>query len=148
MTKAIQTVIPGDFSVNFANKKGDVCTVSLEGALFKGGAALTALKDTAMASALTKAQSGRYGPAGDILEASFPTIGKAVRALHGIPTLNAENFRALLSGIERAPEGKKGFSKKQETAKLLVRALREVKALSPAKDNNTITVDSRELVEV
>lgn len=148
MSTAIQTVIPGEFNVAYATKSGAVCTLSLEGAVHKGGAALAALKDVTAQSAVAKAANGRYGPAADILAVAFPAIDKAVRALHGIPSLNAENFRALLSGIERAPEPKKGFSKKQVAAKGMVAELRAIKALAPAKDSNTVEAVCREVATV
>ncbi len=148
MSTAVQNVIPGEFNVAYATKNGAVQTLSLEGAIHRGGAALTALKTVASDSAAVKAANGRYGPAADILAGCFPAIDKAVRALHGIPSLNAENFRALLSGIERAPEPKKGFSKKQMGCKALVAELRTIKALAGAKDNNTVEAVCREVATV
>lgn len=148
MSTAVQNVIPGEFNVAYATRGGAVQTLSLEGAIHRGGAALTALKTVAADSAATKAANGRYGPAADILAGCFPAVDKAVRALHGIPSLNAENFRALLSGIERAPEPKKGFSKKQVAAKGMVAELRAIKALAPAKDSNTVEAVCREIATV
>ena len=137
MSTAI-TVFSSDSAVVYNTKKGEVMSTSPEGALFKGGAALASLKDAALDSAMAKAANGRYGPATDILEAAFPKISAAVRTLHGMPSLNKFNFLCLMSGIENAPEGAKGFNKKQVLARAMVRSLRNVTALAKALDERVV----------
>ena len=138
MSNALSTVFSTDSAVVYNTKKGDVMSTSPEGALFKGGAALASLKDAALDSAMSKAANGRYGPAVDILESAFPRISAAVRTLHGMPGMNKFNFACLLSGIENAPEGAKGFSKKQLVARAMVRALRSIPALASEVDTRVV----------
>lgn len=142
MSASITTVFTNDCNVAFSNKKGDALSISAEGAVFKGGAALSALKDSAMISAMNKAQVGRYVAAADIIEVSFPAVGKAVRALAGLPSFNKANFMTLLGGVERTTEPTKGWSKKQSAARQFVKNLRTIPALglNVADDENTIDV--------
>ena len=117
-------------ALSFVTKKGDIKTVTPEGAVFRGGAALAALKDAALDTALAKAVNGRYGPAADILDAAFPSVTKAVVALLGSPSANKANMAAMLSGVERATEPSKGWNKKQMAARHLARAMRSIPAFA------------------
>jgi hypothetical protein len=132
------TTVFADYSVTYDNKKGDVLSTSPEGALFKGGAALASLKDVALDGAISKAANGRYGAVVDILEVAFPKVGRDTRTLVGIPALNKANFTTFISGIERSPEPKRGFSKRQEVARQIVRTLRNVPALMVESDTRTV----------
>lgn len=126
-----------EFSVTFDTAKG-VTSISVEGALVKGGKALASLKDVAVDSALAKAVNGRYTAAVDVLETAFPKVVAAVRTLHGVPALNKFNFMCVLSGIENAAEPAKGFSKRQLAAQSMVRTLRNVPALAKAADERAV----------
>jgi hypothetical protein len=117
-------------ALTFATKKGDLRTVTAEGAVFRGGLALAALKDASLESALNKAYNGRYAAAADILDAAFPSVTKAVLSLMGAPSANKANMGALISGVERAVEPAKGWNKKQVAARHLARALRTVPAFA------------------
>jgi hypothetical protein len=93
------TIFSNDSAVvNFANKKGDQFTISTEGALFKGGQALKALKDAALMSAKHKAEAGRYRAAADILGAAFPSLTKTFDKFVGHQTHNG-----LVLGQARNP---------------------------------------------
>ena len=130
MSNSISVFAPSACIVTFVTKKGDMKSISAEGALFKGGLALASLKDIAMDSALGKAANGRYMAASDILEGAFPTVAKAVWSLIGAPSANKASFCTLLGGLDRMEEPKKGWSKKQVVARGLLRALRTVPALA------------------
>jgi hypothetical protein len=128
---AIATVFAQESSaLEFVTKKGDIRTVTAEGAVFRGGLALAALKDASLDSALNKAHNGRYAAAADILDAAFPSVTKAVLSLMGTPSANKANMGALISGVERVKEPMKGWSKKQLAARHLARALRSVPAFA------------------
>lgn len=114
--------------VSFNDKKGKSYELSAEGALFKGGAALRALKDVAMLAAYTKAESGRYRSAADILCASFPSVGKAVDKVIGTPWSSKTTMSTLITAIERAEEPAKGWSKKQLEGRAFISALRNLPA--------------------
>lgn len=117
-------------ALTFTTKKGDLRTVTAEGAVFRGGLALAALKDASLDSALNKAYNGRYAAAADIIDAAFPSITKAVLSLMGVPSANKANMTALISGVERAVEPMKGWNKKQLAARHLVRAMRTIAAFA------------------
>lgn len=125
MSNQIQTVTLDAGLVAFADKKGALHSITAEGAIFKGGAALAALKDVAMTVALTKAGNGRFQPACDILANAFPKVIKAYATLYGDkkPWDNKAQFAAFVAAVEvhKAPE--KGWSKKQAEARLLMTAL-------------------------
>ena len=124
--------------VSYQNKKGDDFYISTEGALFKGGQALKALKDTAMLSAYHKAEAGRYRAASDIVSAAFPSMAKAFEKFIGVEPWSSKTTMALyLDKIEamRPTNEAKGFTKKQNDAKLFVSQLRTIKALARAEDN-------------
>lgn len=122
--------------VNFSNKKGDQFTISTEGALFKGGAALRSLKDAAMLSAHNKAESGRYRAAADILGASFPTLTKTFDKFVGSPSWTSKLTMALyLDKLESLDAPAKGWSKKQVEARQFIQALRTLPALAKAESD-------------
>ena len=123
-------------ALTFTDKKGALHSISAEGAVFKGGVALAALKDAAIESALTKAVNGRYRAAADILVAAFPAVGKAVDKLVGAPSANKTNFVTLVNGCGRAEPGAKGFSKKQTEARMLINAY--VKAVTVVVEGETV----------
>lgn len=131
------TIFSADNSVvSYENKKGDQFSISTEGALFKGGIALRALKDTAMLSAANKAESGRYRAAADILGAAFPSMAKAFEKFIGLPTWQSKTTMALyLDKLEAIDEPQKGWNKKQIEARGFINALRQIKALERATDN-------------
>lgn len=117
--------------VSFDDKKGRTHQLSAEGALFKGGAALRALKDVAMLSAHSKAEAGRYRSASDILSAAFPSTARAVDKVIGTPWANKSAMGTFLMALERADEPAKGWSKKQVEARAFISALRALDAFKP-----------------
>lgn len=141
MTTAVAIFTSEHRAVQFTTKNGAVHSITPEGALFKGGAALNGLKDEAVLSALAKAVNGRYVAATDVLEAAFPAVGKSCRSLLGDPCANKTNFMALLGGIERAAEPAKGWSKKQNVARSLVKSLRDIPALR-VEPSEAYTIDA------
>ena len=114
--------------VSFDDKKGVRHDVSIEGALFKGGAAMTAVKDIAMKAAFSKAEAGRYRTASDILCAIFPSVGKAVDKCVGTPWASKATMNTLLVALERMPEPKKEWSQKQLDGRAFISALRTLPA--------------------
>lgn len=113
----------------YFDKKGNGHTITAEGALFKGGAALTALKDAALEAALLKAANGKYRAASDVLCAAFPSIGKAADKLIGTTWANKSTMGTLINAVLRAEPGKSGeFSKKQTEARMLAQALAQLPA--------------------
>ena len=110
-------------TLTVTDKKGTLHGITPEGAVFRGGVFLTALKDAALDSALTKATGGRYRAASDILCAAFPSIGKAADKLIGTPWANKSSFATLTAAVLRAePKEGKDFSDKQHKARALARA--------------------------
>jgi hypothetical protein len=138
MSTSITVFAADSRALSFSNKKGELLSITAEGAVFKGGAALAALKDASLDSALTKAVNGRYMAAADIIEAAYPSVGKAVRSLLGDPCANKTNFAALLGGVERAIEPAKGWSKKALAVRTLVKAMRSVPAFTVQSESVTI----------
>jgi len=126
--------------IAFADKKGNTHELSAEGALFKGGAALAALKDKVMLAAGQKAANGKYRAAAEILAAAFSTQSKAFDKLIGTPWANKSSMVSYLSALERAEPGKNGYTKKQAEALDFIRALRTIPAL--AKDEAPVTIEA------
>lgn len=145
MTNAIQLFSAQDNSVvSFENKKGEQFSITPEGALFKGGAALRAYKDTAMMSAFHKAENGKYRAASDILTAAFPSMGKAFEKFIGLPTWQSKTTMALyLDKLEamRPTNEVKGWSKKQAEARDFIQLLRGIKSLEAA-ESTTFTIEA------
>lgn len=136
MTNSV-TIFSADTAVvSYENKKGDQFTISTEGALFKGGIALRALKDTAMLSAAHKAENGKYRASADILGAAFPSLTKAFDKFIGLPTWQSKTTMGLyLDKLEALEVPAKGWNKKQLEAKAFINALRQIKSLERAADN-------------
>mgnify|MGYP000028181142 FL=1 len=127
------TVFAADVhALTFTDKKGALHTITAEGAVFKGGAALAQLKIHAVDSALTKAVGGRYRAASDVLCAAFPAIGKAAEKLIGTPWANKSSFLTLVNAVLRAePKEGKGWNTKQAEARMLAHAF--IKATTPVE---------------
>lgn len=111
-------------AVSFADKKGNTFAISPEGALFKGGAALTALKDAVLMSAGSKAANGKYRAAADILATAFPAHTKGFEKFVGTAWANKASFVSYLHSIELASAPKNGYSKRQVVALDFIRAMR------------------------
>jgi hypothetical protein len=130
-------------ALTFADKKGVLHGITAEGALFKGGAALAALKDAAIEAALIKAANGRYRAASDVLCAAFPSIGKAAEKLIGSPWANKSTMGTLVNAVMRA-EYKEftaaGKLTKQAEARLLCQALARLPAFK-------LEVEAGEVIE-
>jgi len=126
--------------VAFQDKKGNLHGISAEGALFKGGAALAALKDAAMQLALQKAGHGKYRAAADILGVAFPKTQKAFQTLYaGLTTWgNKNSFTAFVEACECAQVPEKGWSKKQAEARLLIGALLQLTRAETVKASETV----------
>ena len=136
MTNAVSIFSADTSVVSYENKKGDQFTISTEGALFKGGIALRALKDTAMLSAAHKAENGKYRAAADILGAAFPSLTKAFDKFIGLPTWQSKTTMGLyLDKLEALDVPTKGWSKKQVEARGFIQALRQIKSLERVGDN-------------
>jgi hypothetical protein len=115
-------------ALTFTDKKGNLHAITAEGALFKGGEAIKALKDLALESALHKAINGRYRAASDIICTAFPSIGKAADKLIGTPWANKSSMATLLNAVGRASPGAKGWTDKQSKARMLVAAMANLPA--------------------
>jgi hypothetical protein len=115
----------GSGMVTFTDKKGKLGSISAEGALFKGGVALAALKDIAVDVALEKAAHGKYRAASDILAVAFPRTVKAFTTLYpnAQPWDNKARFTSFVQACDSAVKPEKGWSKRQDTARLVVAAL-------------------------
>jgi hypothetical protein len=138
------TLFSQSFVVGFEDKKGTMHTISAEGALFKGGAALAGLKDAAMDAALAKAHNGKYRAAADILAVAFPSQAKAFDKLfNAVPWANKANFVAFTNALSNAAEPAKGWTKKQVEARHLLAALRSVYAV----DEVTAAQDAQRTIE-
>jgi hypothetical protein len=136
MTQSITVFTTDTTVINYNNKNGDAFTISTEGALFKGGIALRALKNVAMLSAARKAENGKYRASADILGAAFPSMAKAFEKFIGLPTWQSKTTMALyLDKLEAIEEPAKGWSKKQVEAREYIRALRTIKSLERTEDN-------------
>ena len=134
------TTFASEYSVVFDTKKG-VASLSIEGAIHKGGAALAVLKDVAVDSAVSKAMAGRYTAAVDILSVGFPRVAASTYDLIGAPSHNKFNFTTFVKGVLNAKVPAKGHSKKQlvclDMAKSLAAALKMFET-APIDAVNTI----------
>ena len=123
---------PESAALSYTDKKGAIHGITAEGALFKGGAALTALKDAALDSAMSKAVNGRYRAAADVLSAAFPRAAKASAVVLGQQaTWHSKLTMGVLlaaCGNMEAPE--KGWSKKQAEARVLLASLMQLPAFA------------------
>lgn len=125
--------------VSFIDKKNVGHEVTVEGALFKGGAALTALKDAALSLALAKAHNGKYRAAFDVLCASFPSRYKAYCKLYSTEAwANKTEFASFLHAMEGAEPGKNGWTKKQIEGRSLMAALRGIPAFVRAVEESEV----------
>jgi hypothetical protein len=121
------------------NTKAGVSEISAEAALFKGGAALAALKDVALDLALAKAHNGKYRAAAEILGVAFPSKHKAFTNLYkASPWANKAEMASYLSAMEGAEPGKSGWSKKQLGARALMAALRGIPAFTKVVEAEVI----------
>lgn len=127
-------------AIAFADKKGNRHELSAEGALFKGGAALAALKSATMRAAGNKAANGKYRAAADILTAAYPSLAKDFDKIVGTPWANKSSMASFLGAIERAEPGKNGYTAKQLQARDFVRALRTIPAL--ASETAAVTIEA------
>lgn len=138
MTHSVSIFNADTSVIAYQNKKGDQFSITPEGALFKGGAALRAYKDAGLQSAYHKAENGKYRAAADILGAAFPSMAKAFEKFIGLPTWQSKTTMALyLDKLEamRPTNEAKGWSKKQSEARDFIQLLRTIKSLEPATDN-------------
>ncbi len=124
-------------TLSYTDKKDRQLSITPEGAMFKGGKELTAkLRDAASASALIKAQNGRYRAASDILCAAFPAVGrKASDYVIDQVWSNKASMGVLLVGVEsamvKASNAGKALTAKQMEARALLVALRTLPAFAP-----------------
>jgi hypothetical protein len=138
MSQSLTVFHPDQSAVIVFDTAKGAHSISPEGALFKGGKALAALKDAAMDSALSKAHDGKYRAASDILGASYPACFKAFTRLIGEPSQNKANMRSFMAAITREVEPTKGWNKKQMNARLLCKTLETVKSLAPEVEVTTV----------
>ena len=111
--------------LDYQNKKGQVFTITPEGAIFKGGAALKSLRNAVLEVAYDKAVTGRYRAASEVLGAAFPSILKAAVTFLGTePHANKATFQVFVQRCHDAQPGKTGeYSQKQMEARTLSAAL-------------------------
>ena len=126
-TNALSIIESG--TINFDAKSG-VTNITIEAALFKGGAAGRAVKDAAGELALRKAASGNYRAAAEMLKVAFPAVAKAYDATFGgeLPWANKDAFKSYLRAMLNAKQGKNGWTKKQDEARVLLGALLQLPA--------------------
>jgi hypothetical protein len=144
MTNAVTTIFSESITIEFTDKKANTHAVSPEGALFKGGAALAALKDKVLLAAGDKAANGKYRAAAEILAAAFSATSKAFEKLVGTPWANKTAMCAFLGAIERVAAERAAAGKltaKQEQAMAFVKALRTIPSLA-AEDAAPVTIDA------
>ena len=133
MSNAIQLFTQSG-NVSFVDAKNNGHELSTEAALFKGGAAMAALKDMALDLALSKAVNGKYRAAAEIFMVAFPGQHKAYTKLFKAqPWANKAEFGSYLLAMEQAAPGKSGdFNKKQQAARALMSACRSIPAFVKA----------------
>lgn len=119
-----------DNLVAFNDKKGNTHNITPEGAIFKGGAALKALKVVALDIAFEKGKNGRYRAAAEIMGAAFPSIHKAAVTFLGTsPDTNKATFQVFAQRIHDAKPGKSGnYTDKQVAARMLAACLLDILA--------------------
>ena len=147
MQDAVTIFAAESVAITFTDKKGAQHSVSAEGALFKGGAALAALKDKVLLEAGNKAANGKYRAAADILTAAFSATAKSFEKLVGTPWANKTTMGSFLGAIERAAAERSAAGKltaKQAQAMTLVKALRTIPSLA-AEDAAPVTIDAQEV---
>lgn len=123
MSNAVIVFADNSSAISFSNKKGDMFAMSPEGALFKGGAAMAALKDAVMLAAGSKAANGKYRAAADIIATAFPAHTKGFEKFVGTPWANKSAFVSYLNSIAMLSAPVKGFSKKQLAVQDFILAL-------------------------
>lgn len=147
MQNAVTIFTAEAVAITFTDKKGAVHSVSAEGALFKGGAALASLKDKVLLEAGNKAANGKYRAAADILAVSFNATAKSFEKLVGTPWANKAAMCSFLGAIERVAAERVAAGKltaKQEQAMAFVKALRTIPSLA-AEDAAPVTIDAQEV---
>jgi hypothetical protein len=128
-------------TVVYMDKKERSFELSTEAALFKGGAALKALKDVALQIAGNKAANGKYRAAADILAVAFPKQHKAfVSFLNCEPWANASKMSLFIEKCEAADVPAKGWSAKQQSARALMQAMRQ--AIPALKAETTQVIEA------
>lgn len=131
-------------AITFADRKGNAQSMSAEGALFKGGLALAALKDKVMLEAGNKAANGKYRAAADIIGTAFGTVSKSFEKLCGTPWANKSSMVSYLTAIERVSAERfatgKDLTAKQAQAMAFVKALRTIPAL--ASESEPVTIEA------
>lgn len=140
------SIFAPSFVIGYEDKKGNMHNISAEGALFKGGAALVALKDEAMDCALMKAHNGKYRAASDILSVAFGKQAKAFENLFSaVPWANKNTFNSFLTALAGVAVPDKGWSKKQVEARALLGAILDIPSFR--KDAETVAQDVARTVE-
>lgn len=143
MENAVTIFTAESVAITFKDKKGAARSVTAEGALFKGGAALAALKDKVLLEAGNKAANGKYRAAADILAAAFSATAKSFERLVGAPWANKAVMCSFISAIERAAAERVAAGKmtaKQAQAMAFVKALRTIPSL--AAEDAAVTIDA------
>ena len=128
--------------VAFVDKKGVAHEITAEGALHKGGNALTALKDAATDLALAKAHNGKYRAAFDIVASAFPSQYRAYCKLFKAEAWATKTeFASFIGAMENAQPGKNGWTKKQNHARELLASLRGIPAFARSK-SEAVTIEA------
>lgn len=145
-TNAVTIFAADSVSLTFTDKKGAVHATSAEGALFKGGAALAALKDRVLMEAGNKAAQGKYRAAADILATAFGSTAKAFDKVVGTPWANKAAMGSYLNAIERAVSERqnagKALTAKQVQAVAFVKALRTIPSLAAEAVEAPVTIEA------
>lgn len=122
----LQCMPLGDRAIVWTDKRGALHSISAEGATFKGGLALKALRDAATEVALEKAIKGRYRAAADIMGTQFPAVYKAAvtMAAGRAPDANKHLFVAFCAAVlyAKPKNADKGWTDKQLIARELAGA--------------------------
>jgi hypothetical protein len=144
MTRTFQ-IAPANSSfegrvVSFETKKG-TSALTVEGAIFKGGKALAAVRSAAAEVALNKALGGRYRSAAELIATSLPaSFMNGFQKFAGDPSANKMLFTIFCEKVlgEMPKNEAKGWTEKQQEARSVARAfideVARVAAEKAAKD--------------
>ncbi len=136
------TLITQSNLVTFVDKKGVAREITAEGALHKGGEALTALKDAALDLAQSKAANGKYRAAFDIIVDAFPAQYRAyTKCFKAEAWANKTEFASFIGAMENAKPSAKGWTKKQNTARSLLAYLRGIPAFARS-ESEAVTIEA------
>jgi len=134
-----------DRTVTFVAKKdGTTATLTAEGAVYKGGKALKALRTVAAEVALGKAINGRYRSASEIVANGAPaSLTTSFNKLLGSPWNTKASFTAYCEAVLReTPKADKGWNEKQlearDLAQVFIDFIREQEEKAAEREADTV----------